>query len=237
MTIVTFDNQSFLLSGMYLTNRNINNTRVGVFQMNFAKGGGSITYAVPTTALRELKAFQKAVNYIESKLNEDVRELDLTPVFRSLNELGFTSRDSLYEDFKQSGGVVKELRRQSTQHVEGIFLKYVDGETIMYKKIAADEFSISSHGVTTLGGTRFRLFVHGAFDRVFPTIDYFFNARLHYLENEKYIKDGHRAELKAIIKQLASQGAVVDLNQAEEQLRPNISLHTLKQVSTVTVLD
>ena len=234
MTLVKFDNKSFILSSMYAHKRELGGNKAFVLVLVFGRNGGSITYAVSEKHETKVKMLQKAVAYIESKLQQDVAEINLTSVLQTLDNLGFTEVESEWDNFIPNGVVVRDLKRQSKVHVEGIFVKYGVGERINYEKVSASGFSVSSYGQTTSDATIFRLYVNGAISKSYPTIEYLFNVPIFYLEDEKYSKTGIRAECRSIIEKLAETNGVVDLDEVERILRPSFKTPHISRMLVMT---
>lgn len=236
MTVIKVEDKSYVLSIMTIGKRKIFETGVLVLQFVFT-GNGSVTYAVKDTDKVKVQALQKAVNYIESKLNQDVTELDLTPVFTTLDNLGFDNVESIYDNFNPKGVKQVDLRKQSKRHVEGIFIKHMFDELISYHKVAASTFSVSAWGLSTSNSAVLRLYVRGAISKVTPTIEYMFNVAMPYIEDEKHRTDGRRIECREIIEKLAEQGAVVDLNVVDHIMRQNMRKINIERAITITTFN
>ena len=236
MTVIKVEGKSYVLSIMTVGKRKINETGVLIFELLFA-GNGSITYVVQDTNKTKVQAMQRAVNYIEIKLTQDVPEIDLTPVFKTLDNLGFDKVDSIYDNFNPNGVVEIDLKKQSKRHVEGIFIKHTFDELVSYHKIAASAFSVSAWGLSVSDSATLRLYVRGAISKVYPTIEYMFNVAMPYVEDEKHRTDGRRAECKEVIEKLSEQSAVVDLNVVDYILRQSMRKSNIERVITLTTFN
>lgn len=232
MTKLLIEGKSYVLSTMYLGKLTLNNKGAVAFGLYFSHGGGSIEYAVLEEDAPKIQVFQKAVAFIENKLKLDVPEIDITPVLHSLDVLGFIEVDTLLGHLEPTGMVARDLKKQSKAHVEGIFVKNRRKDSIEYYKVSASKFSVSLYTQVTTSSF-LRLYIKGTTGNGVPAIDYSFNVRLSYLDNEHNNDNGIHVHCKKLIEELANNSGVVDLNEVMVKLHSNLSAQYITQESVI----